>query len=64
MDNMVPTGSSILYDLDMVALSGGKERTLKEWTILIQSADKRLCISNIMRCPEFPAAIIEVRFVC
>lgn len=58
-----PSPQSLLYDIDMMALFGGKERTLKEWKLLLQRADSRLQITDIRRTETASATILEVRIV-
>ncbi|KAF7169588.1 hypothetical protein CNMCM5623_002230 [Aspergillus felis] len=61
MDDNSPSEASVLYDIDMMTLFGGKERRLQDWGELITSADRRLRISNVFRSPRSEAALIEVR---
>jgi hypothetical protein len=56
-----PSTPSILYDLDMMALFGGKERNMMEVHTLIKRANKRLYISDIQTSPKSSTTIIEVR---
>jgi hypothetical protein len=56
-----PSTPSILYDLDMMALFGGKERNMMEVHTLIKEANKRLYISDIQTSPKSSTTIIEVR---
>ncbi|KAF9888906.1 hypothetical protein FE257_008276 [Aspergillus nanangensis] len=61
MQDDSPTEASILYDIDMMSLFGGKERTLGEWKRLVASADAGLDITNVAYNPECEAAILELR---
>lgn len=58
-----PSSSSLLYDIDMMALFGGKERTLKEWKILLWRADSRLQITDVRKTEAASATILEVKIV-
>jgi len=53
--------SSVLYDVDMMTLFGGKERTLPEFLSLIKKADPRLYIKNVKRLEGSGTTIIEIR---
>ena len=61
VDDVSPSVASMLYDIDMMTLFGGKERTLSQWNALLKAADERLYICNIVTSPTAPATIIEVR---
>ncbi|CAH0045366.1 unnamed protein product [Clonostachys solani] len=52
---------SMLYDLDMMSLFGGKERRLSEWEALITEADKRLRITDTKKSSNSPTTILEIR---
>jgi hypothetical protein len=60
MDEFSPSVPSMLYDIDMMTLFGGKERKLSQWTSLMKSADENLYIRNVMTSPTAPTTIIEV----
>jgi hypothetical protein len=60
MDEFSPSVPSMLYDIDMMTLFGGKERTLSQWTSLLKSADENLFIRNVVTSPTAPTTIIEV----
>ena len=47
-------------DLVMLTLFGARERTLKDWTILIKDADSRLDISYIKSNSGPPSNIIDI----
>jgi hypothetical protein len=61
LDDNSPAEASLLYDIDMMSLFGGKERSLAEWKSLIYSAGENLEIVNVLRSPESEAAILDVR---
>lgn len=56
-----PSSMSLLYDIDMMALFGGKERTLKEWKLLLRRADSRLQITDVRKTEAASTTILEVR---
>jgi hypothetical protein len=61
MDEVSPSVPSMLYDIDMMTLFGGKERTLSQWNTLLKAADERLYIRDVATSPTAPTTIIEVR---
>ncbi|KFY80137.1 hypothetical protein V499_00973 [Pseudogymnoascus sp. VKM F-103] len=61
MSEESPSIPSILYDIDMMSMFGGKERQLSEWKVLIAEADERLRITNVRKSPTSPTTIMEVR---
>ncbi|KAL7952363.1 O-methyltransferase domain-containing protein [Trichoderma compactum] len=61
MNEEMPTIPSILYDIDMMSMFGGKERQLSEWEVLITKTDNRLRIADVWKSTTSPTAIIEVR---
>ncbi|KAI9375024.1 O-methyltransferase family protein [Aspergillus egyptiacus] len=61
MHDSSPSEASILYDIDMMSLFGGKERSLEEWTALVESADAGLKITKVMLDPGSEAAMLELR---
>ncbi|KAL5041463.1 O-methyltransferase-domain-containing protein [Aspergillus fruticulosus] len=56
-----PAEASLLYDIDMISLFGGKERSLAEWKYLIASTGEGLHIVNVIFSPESEAAILDIR---
>ncbi|KAB8207566.1 hypothetical protein BDV34DRAFT_211581 [Aspergillus parasiticus] len=56
-----PSTAAVLYDIDMMCLYGGKERTLSEWEVLLKAADQRLEIKNVFRSPNQVSGILEVQ---
>lgn len=60
MEETNPSIPSILYDIDMMSMFGGKERKLSEWEELIRSADERLHITDVRKSASH-TAILEVR---
>lgn len=56
-----PSSTSLLYDIDMMALFGGKERTLKEWKLLLRRADSRLQITDVRKTDAASTTILEIR---
>jgi hypothetical protein len=61
MSEESPSIPSILYDIDMMSMFGGKERQLSEWKVLIAEADERLRITHVRKSPTSPTTIMEVR---
>ncbi|KAJ6284293.1 O-methyltransferase-domain-containing protein [Bipolaris maydis] len=61
VDDKLPSMSSVLYDVDMMTLFGGKERTLPEFLSLIKQADPKLYIENVKRLEDSGTTMIEVR---
>lgn len=61
MDDNLPSQSSILYDIDMMSMFGGKERRLSEWQALITESDPRLHITNVRKLSTSSMTMIEVR---
>ena len=61
MDDNSPSQPSILYDIDMMSLFGGKERRLCEWQALITETDSRLHITNLRKSPSSSSTMMEVR---
>ncbi|KAE8420397.1 hypothetical protein BDV36DRAFT_281500 [Aspergillus pseudocaelatus] len=55
---------AVLYDIDMMCLYGGKERTLSEWKAMLKAADERLEIKNVFRSPNQVSGILEVQLCC
>lgn len=64
MSENEPSSPSLLYDIDMMALFGGKERTLEEWKLLLQRADSRLQITDVRRTEAASTTILEIRLGC
>ncbi|KAH8435056.1 uncharacterized protein LDX57_012685 [Aspergillus melleus] len=58
VDEASPSVPSMLYDIDMMTLFGGKERTLRQWDALLKAADERLYVSRIAK--KMTTTIIEV----
>ena len=58
VDETSPSVPSMLYDIDMMTLFGGKERTLRQWDALLKAADERLYVSKIAK--KMTTTIIEV----
>jgi hypothetical protein len=56
-----PSASSVLYDVDMMTLFGGKERSLSEFLDLIKAADQRLYIHGVERSLKSAATMIVVK---
>lgn len=61
MTEQDPSLAAVLYDIDMMALYGGKERTLSEWKRLLSAASPRLEIANIFKSSSSMTAVLEVR---
>lgn len=61
VDETRPSVPSMLYDIDMMTLFGGKERTISQWDALFKTADERLYIQVVARSPNAPTTVIEVR---
>ncbi|KAE8340586.1 hypothetical protein BDV24DRAFT_151934 [Aspergillus arachidicola] len=64
MEETNPSTAAVLYDIDMMCLYGGKERTLSEWEALLKAADHRLEIKNVFRSPNQVSGILEVQLCC
>ncbi|GMF68132.1 unnamed protein product [Aspergillus oryzae] len=64
MEETNPSTAAVLYDIDMMCLYGGKERTLSEWEELLKAADQRLEIKNVFRSPNQVSGILEVQLCC
>ncbi|PIG81402.1 O-methyltransferase family protein [Aspergillus arachidicola] len=64
MEETNPSTAAVLYDIDMMCLYGGKERTLSEWEALLKAADQRLEIKNVFRSPNQVSGILEVQLRC
>ncbi|KAJ0308957.1 hypothetical protein Brms1b_009338 [Colletotrichum noveboracense] len=56
-----PSLASVLYDVDMMSLFNGKERTLSEFRQIFVKADPRLYIKDVKRSQESATTMIEVR---
>jgi hypothetical protein len=56
-----PSVSSILYDVDMMTLFGGKERSLLEFLDLIKAADQRFYIDDVKRSLKSATTMIVVK---
>jgi hypothetical protein len=63
VDELSPSTASILYDIDMMTLFGGKERTLHQWETLLKAADQRLYISQVVKRMETTIIDVRVRVV-
>lgn len=61
MDELNPSVASMLYDIDMMSLFGGKERSLGQWEDLLMQADPRLYIRRVWKNAATLTVIIEVR---
>lgn len=61
VDEVAPSLPSMLYDIDMMTLFGGKERTLTQWNALLHAADDRLYVQGIYKSPTAATTIIDVR---
>lgn len=61
VDEVNPSVPSMLYDIDMMTLFGGKERTLSEWKALLRAADDRLYIRDVKTSAATGTTIIDVR---
>lgn len=64
MEEENPSTAAVLYDIDMMCLYGGKERTLSEWEAMLKAADQRLEIKNVFRSPNQVSGILEVQLCC
>ncbi|GAB1198113.1 hypothetical protein APSETT444_007421 [Aspergillus pseudonomiae] len=64
MEEKNPSTAAVLYDIDMMCLYGGKERTLSEWEALLKAADQRLEIKNVFRSPNQVSGILDVQVCC
>ncbi|KAE8378089.1 O-methyltransferase-domain-containing protein [Aspergillus bertholletiae] len=64
MEERNPSTAAVLYDIDMMSLYGGQERTLSEWEALLKAADQRLQIKNVFRSPNQVSGILEVQLCC
>jgi hypothetical protein len=62
MSQESPSAPSALYDIDMMCMFGGKERTLSEWQEIISEADEHLRITELRTSSASPTTIIEVKF--
>lgn len=60
MQQPTPALSSVLYDVDMMTLFGGKERTLNEVIDLVNRTDERLRILSIKQSLDSMNTIIEL----
>jgi hypothetical protein len=60
MQHPAPTASSVLYDIYMLTLFGGKERTVAEVVSLIKKADAGLRVCSIKRSPDSFNTIVEL----
>lgn len=60
MHQPTPALSSVLYDVDMMTLFGGKERTLNEVIDLVNRTDERLRILSIKQSLDSMNTIIEL----
>lgn len=56
-----PSASSVLYDVDMMTLFGGKERSLSELLDLTTMADERLHVCSINTLANSATTIIELK---
>lgn len=56
-----PSLASVLYDVDMMSLFNGKERTLSEFRQIFEKADPRLYIQDVKRSQESATTMIELR---
>ncbi|KAF5844176.1 hypothetical protein GGP41_002272 [Bipolaris sorokiniana] len=56
-----PSVSSVLYDVDMMTLFGGKERSLLQFLDLIKAADQRFYIDDVKRSAGSATTIIVVK---
>ncbi len=61
MDAVCPSVPSMLYDIDMMTLFGGKERTMEQWNALLQAANERLYIRDVVTSSTAPTTIVDVR---
>ncbi|KJZ77713.1 hypothetical protein HIM_02890 [Hirsutella minnesotensis 3608] len=61
MDHESPSLPSVLYDIDMMSMFGGKERLLSEWKSLLAEADERLYVTDVMKSSTSSTTILEVR---
>ncbi|PYI18774.1 O-methyltransferase family protein [Aspergillus violaceofuscus CBS 115571] len=61
MEETNPSTAAVLYDIDMMCLYGGKERTLSEWEALLKAANPMLEIKNVFRSPNQVSGILDVR---
>lgn len=61
VDEISPSVPSMLYDIDMMTLFGGKERTLSQWNKLLKVADERLYVLEVAKSPNAPTTIIDIR---
>ncbi|KAL2850454.1 O-methyltransferase-domain-containing protein [Aspergillus pseudodeflectus] len=64
MEEKNPSAAAVLYDIDMMCLYGGKERTLSEWEALLKAANPKLQIKNVFRSPNQVSGILDVRLCC
>ncbi|TDZ28140.1 O-methyltransferase asqN [Colletotrichum spinosum] len=56
-----PSHASVLYDVDMMSLFNGKERTLPEFAHIFERADPRLYVKDVRRSQESATTMIELR---
>ncbi len=61
VDAVSPSVESMLYDIDMMTLFGGKERTREQWNELLKAADERLYIRDVVTSSTGATTILDIR---
>ncbi|KAL3427024.1 O-methyltransferase family protein [Phlyctema vagabunda] len=61
LQDINPSVPSMLYDIDMMSLYGGKERTMSQWQNLLRGVDQRLIIAKVWKHPAGSVTILEAK---
>ena len=62
-ERMGPEGNKLTatFDLQMLIICNGKERTEAQWKGLLKSADERLVVERVWKAKKGDSGIIEAR---